>query len=69
MTQLGLGELRVVEDVVAFHTELERADTIARQREVLGEDEVGVVDARAMVLVSPALVAEGAECLSSKAGR
>src|SRR5436309_11104759 len=53
-------ELRVVKDIVAFHADLQIADVVARQREVLGDDEVGIVDSGTVVLV-PDDVAEAAD--------
>jgi hypothetical protein len=52
----------VVEDVIAFHTYLQRPDTIARQREVLGYDEVRIVDSRTVVPVADD-IAEAADGL------
>jgi hypothetical protein len=37
-------ELGVVEDVVGLHAELQFADAVTREVEVLGQDQVGVVD-------------------------
>ena len=42
----------MVEDVIAFHADLQRPDTIARQREVLGHYEIGVVDSGTVVFVA-----------------
>src|SRR5271156_577313 len=64
-TSVGAGrvrELRVIEDVIALHAELEADDAILREDEVLGEDHVGVVDAGAMVGIAVD-VAEGADVL------
>jgi hypothetical protein len=52
---VGIQELRVVEDVVPFHADPQRADAIARQREVLGYDEVGIVDSGTVVPVRATL--------------
>ena len=56
-------ELGVVEDVVAFHADLQRPHTIARQREVLGDDEIRIVDSGTVVPVASD-VAEAADGLS-----
>ena len=42
----------MVEDVVAFHADLQCSETIARQRKVLGHDEVGIVDSGTVVSVA-----------------
>src|ERR1035438_6647486 len=52
----------MVEDVVAFHTNLDVAGSIAAEREVLGEDHVGVVAAGAVIRIA-VNVAEPAERL------
>ena len=43
-----VGELRMVEDVVAFHSELEADSRFGGKVEVLGQDHVGIVDSRAV---------------------
>lgn len=60
-------ELRVVEDVVTFHTKLERADTVTRQRDVLGDHDVDVVDAGSVIGVATD-VAEASDWFCGKAG-
>ncbi len=57
----------MVEDVVAFHADLQRPDTIARQREILGDDEIGIVDSGTVVPVAGD-IAEAADRLRCEGG-
>ena len=64
---VGIVELGVVEDVVRLHAELQFADAVTREVEVLGEDQVGVVGPGAVVGVAPH-VAELADGLLAEGG-
>ena len=63
----GFAELCVVKDVVAFHAELEVTDVVTRQRKVLGDDQIGVIDSRGVVPV-PDNVSKGADRFLHEAG-
>ncbi len=59
--------MSVVEDVVAFHTDLHVAGAIARYGEVLANDEIGVVDSGTVVPVAGD-IAEAADRLGCEGG-
>src|ERR1700731_2795231 len=54
---IWVSELGVVEDIVALQTKLDVPDSIAGERDVLGDHDVGVIEPRSMVVIA----ASGAE--------
>ena len=65
--RVRIAELGVVEDVVALHTDLELAEAVRRQVEVLREDQVGAIQAGTMVRIT-VNVAEGTDRLLGEVG-
>lgn len=61
----GVVEVGVVEDVVALHTNLEAHGAVSTEVEVLGDDQVGVDAARAVVPVA----ADGTELTERSPGK